>query len=321
MQIEAYTAADTFPLKVLLNDVIVDGRIKPYHIQLYPTNLCNLNCSFCSCANRNKKDVLSLNTIKTIFDKAVICGCKAVTISGGGEPLLHPNINEIIKYIGSLGISVGLVTNGLSFYNIDPFVLNTYVTWCRISHSDTRKWDSKYKRILVDIIMSCREVDWSFSYVVTADVSYEKIASVIQFANQYNFTHVRLVTDLLSIDSVDEMDCIKEYNIEYNIDDTRVIYQGRKEYTRGFRHCLISLLKPIVNADGKLYPCCGVQYALNPSPRDCTEVMCMGDAMDIDLLYARQLYFDGSICDRCYYGEYNTLLYKLTSDIDHKEFV
>jgi len=53
---DSYTAADAFPIKVLKNSILQNGKIKPFHIQLYPTNVCNLNCSFCSCANRNRND-------------------------------------------------------------------------------------------------------------------------------------------------------------------------------------------------------------------------------------------------------------------------
>ena len=55
----SYTAAGTFPVKLLriphLLHRMVDGQyITPYHLQLVPTNRCNLCCEWCSCENENR---------------------------------------------------------------------------------------------------------------------------------------------------------------------------------------------------------------------------------------------------------------------------
>jgi len=55
----SFTAADSMPLKVLLDKDLVhhahhDNRLTPVHIQFLPTNKCNMNCDFCSCAERDQ---------------------------------------------------------------------------------------------------------------------------------------------------------------------------------------------------------------------------------------------------------------------------
>ena len=102
----SYTAADIFPIKVLMDRELQDsikntGMIIPRHIQLAPTNLCNQNCSYCSCDNRSKKDSLSLDEIKGIVNDAKDLGCVAMTITGGGEPLMHSDyLLQILKECG-----------------------------------------------------------------------------------------------------------------------------------------------------------------------------------------------------------------------------
>jgi organic radical activating enzyme len=317
---DSYTAANAFPIKVLKNNIIQDGKIKPFHIQLYPTNVCNLNCSFCSCANRNRSEELPLEDIKEIITQAKNCGCRAATLSGGGEPVLHKNINEILNFILGLDIKIGITSNGIALNRVNTEILNK-ITWLRISHSDLRSFDDKYKKHLSDIIQKCLDVDWSFSYVVTKEINYKTLINVINFANDHKMTHVRIVSDLLDLEEIISMDEIKNYLKSQNIDDSLVIYQGRKNYIHGTKKCLISLLKPVIGPDGKLYSCCGTQYSLSEPTLNCNEIMSMGDAKDLQKIYEDQKYFDGSICVKCYYSDYNIILDKLIEDIEHLEFL
>ena len=321
---ESYTSADTFPIKVLQASQEIlsrTGKIRPYHIQLYPTNLCNLNCSFCSCANRNKTDVLPYSEIKSIVRTAKSLGCRAVTISGGGEPSLHPEINEIIKFISKNGMRVGLTTNGISLDNIANSILNNHVTWLRISHSDLRTFYTPYKEHLYKKLRNCPRVDWGFSYVVTDAINYPVLTEIIKFSNEYNAVYVRLVSDLLQLENIIDMQTIKNNLAHDNVDDSLVIYQGRKQFTYGRKKCLISLLKPVINANGMIYPCCGSQYSTEIPDLSCSDSFSMGSATDLKSLYKNQKYFDGSKCHRCYYDDYNTVLDKLTTRVEHGEFL
>jgi len=86
----SYSAAGAFPIKVLLHDRLIQkirrkGKIMPIHVQLSPTNKCNLNCSFCSCSERDKKLELSYDEIDEIMTKAKACGCESVTITGDAQ--------------------------------------------------------------------------------------------------------------------------------------------------------------------------------------------------------------------------------------------
>jgi len=321
--IESYTAADAFPTKLIQNKNVINmfGRIIPYHIQLYPTNVCNLNCDFCSCANRNNKDELLLEDIKDVVSVAWKLGCKAVTISGGGEPTLHPHINEIIKHITSLGLKVGITTNGVTLNKIDKVNLKENITWLRISHSDLRNWTKDYQVHISDILKYCNSVDWGFSYVITDNINFEMLKDVVSFSNKNNASYVRIVSDLLNLDIIGDMATIREYLHSHNVDDSIVIYQGRKKFHPGAEKCLISLLKPVINADGNIYPCCGVQYARKVPSLNCDTEMSMGPIQNLELIYKEQKYFNGNQCVKCYYNDYNYILNKLTSKVKHEDFL
>lgn len=324
-QIKAsYSAADSLPVKVLLNDKLLqeikDTRvIPPYHVQLIPTNKCNLSCGYCSCSDEDREVELDVREVKKIISELARLGTKSVTITGGGEPLLHSDIEDIIWMILDHSIKVGLVTNGMMLNAIGSSVSG--VTWCRISHSDDREFDGKYYKQLWSVVDNNPCVDWAFSYVVSPEPNLETISRVLEFANDNDFRHVRMVADLLQTDKVD-LGKLRQ-RLEFNgVNDDRVIYQSRNVPEHG-GPCYICCLKPVIGADAKVYPCCGVQYALDEPSRKLADVFCLGDAEDMERIVKQysETPFDGSICKRCYYGSYNRVLKLLFLKVEHADFV
>jgi hypothetical protein len=144
----------------------------------------------------------------------------------------------------------------------------------------------------------------------------------VAFANEHNFTHVRIVGDLLDIEkSALRMNVARAHLLGAGIDDGQVIYQDRGTFVIGAEKCLISLIKPVVSADGGIYPCCGVQYAKDPPGLNYVESMRMGGLEDIDQIWNEQKSFNGSRCVRCYYDDYNSALDMLTMPLSHAEFI
>lgn len=81
-------------------------------------NKCPNKCMFCSsnsCMNRNT--FISLDDFKRVIDYFVSTGGIEELSLSGGEPLLHPNLLEMIGYASKLGIKVTLFTSGIQFAN------------------------------------------------------------------------------------------------------------------------------------------------------------------------------------------------------------
>jgi MoaA/NifB/PqqE/SkfB family radical SAM enzyme len=86
----------------------------PRIINVFVTEDCNFRCPMCHVVNSRQKQhlqMLSFQTIKKIADE--VCNSGVSFQLSGGEPLLHPEIISIIKYLHSKHIPTGLVTNGL----------------------------------------------------------------------------------------------------------------------------------------------------------------------------------------------------------------
>jgi len=82
----------------------------PVLAHVIPMRRCNLSCAYCNEFDDHSKPV-SLETMRARLDRLADLGNSIVTISGG-EPLLHPDLDEIVRHIRRRGMIAGLITNG-----------------------------------------------------------------------------------------------------------------------------------------------------------------------------------------------------------------
>jgi MoaA/NifB/PqqE/SkfB family radical SAM enzyme len=86
------------------------SRRHPIEAQIIPIRRCNLSCSYCNEFDNSSQPVPTQELIHRV-DLLAALGTATITISGG-EPLLHPELDEIIKSVRGHGILAGLITNG-----------------------------------------------------------------------------------------------------------------------------------------------------------------------------------------------------------------
>ena len=82
----------------------------PIDVHLIPIRRCNLACSYCNEFDDFSKPVPTAEMLQRV-DRLGALGTTIITISGG-EPLLHPELEEIIRRVRHHGIIAGLITNG-----------------------------------------------------------------------------------------------------------------------------------------------------------------------------------------------------------------
>jgi MoaA/NifB/PqqE/SkfB family radical SAM enzyme len=82
----------------------------PLLAHIIPMRRCNLACTYCNEFDDFSKPVPVEDMYRRV-DKLGALGTSVVTISGG-EPLLHPQLDEIIRRIRANDMVAGLITNG-----------------------------------------------------------------------------------------------------------------------------------------------------------------------------------------------------------------
>lgn len=109
---------------------------------------CNLNCSYCDSryACDGDSEILEIMTAEEILERVKKIGCRAITVTGG-EPLIHPGIDHLLKLLMKEGYWINVETNGsvvpnisLPYYKGNLFYTMDYKTF---SSGQSDKMDPK----------------------------------------------------------------------------------------------------------------------------------------------------------------------------------
>lgn len=105
----------------------------PLVVEWDTTEVCNLSCPGCISEDLVCNSTsFTRNRLLEIASELYDIGVKAVVLIGGGEPLAHPAVGELIEYLGKHDISIGITTNGCFISNYMDTIAE-YVSWTRVS--------------------------------------------------------------------------------------------------------------------------------------------------------------------------------------------
>src|SRR3954466_8368299 len=82
----------------------------PLLVHVVPIRRCNIDCGYCNEYDKVSDPVPTPEMLARI-DKLATLGTSVVAFSGG-EPMLHPDLDALIRRIRSHGMIAGLITNG-----------------------------------------------------------------------------------------------------------------------------------------------------------------------------------------------------------------
>ncbi len=88
----------------------IKSKHHPILAHIIPMRRCNLSCAYCNEYDKVSDPVPTAEMLRRI-EKLATLGTGIITISGG-EPLLHPDLDEIIRAIRSHGAIATIITNG-----------------------------------------------------------------------------------------------------------------------------------------------------------------------------------------------------------------
>src|SRR3954464_7603400 len=88
----------------------ITDRYHPILVQIVPMRRCNLACTYCNEYDKTS-DPVPLEVMLRRIDRLAELGTSIVTISGG-EPMMHPELDAIIRRIRERDMLAGIITNG-----------------------------------------------------------------------------------------------------------------------------------------------------------------------------------------------------------------
>lgn len=134
-----YSQLKIFYHQEILQHLLKGERCNPVYIRIKPTNKCNHNCSYCHYKNSylelddfDPTDEIPKEKMLETVDSMRELSVKAVTFSGGGEPLLYPYIEETMERVLDSGIDLSIITNG-SLLTGEKAKLLAKGKWVRLS--------------------------------------------------------------------------------------------------------------------------------------------------------------------------------------------
>ena len=111
----------------------------PIYVRIKPTNRCNHDCPTCiympnyySASSMVRAEEMPKEKLFEVVNDLVEMKIKAITWSGGGEPLFHPNIVDAINIARYGNIDQSIISNG-QLLNGDKVAELSDFKWVRIS--------------------------------------------------------------------------------------------------------------------------------------------------------------------------------------------
>src|ERR1044071_4517493 len=95
-----------------LRQAVLNAKpFKPLYIKLKVFYGCNLKCEMCNHWRETREPPISADRFKEVLIELAELGTKKIHISGG-EPMLRPQVPDMVEQASTLGIKVTMTTNG-----------------------------------------------------------------------------------------------------------------------------------------------------------------------------------------------------------------
>jgi MoaA/NifB/PqqE/SkfB family radical SAM enzyme len=157
----------------------------------------------------------------------VDAGVKAVVLIGGGEPLIHPEIDWVIDYLGKNGVKIGITTNGLLIdRHID--VIAKYASWVRISVDAAtpetfkhirpdRSGKSMFNKLISNMVMfaKVKKGTLGYSFMIYSENEFDKAKKNTEAAGFSNVNEIYKAAQIAKKSGCDYFEIKPMYNINH----------------------------------------------------------------------------------------------------------
>ena len=286
------------------------GYGTPISLQAGPTSRCNLNCVFCSNANREKHEDLDIRDIGLLLYQLRGIGLRTVEWTGGGDPTMYEHINEAISLASHLRLEQGMITNGILLTKNMRWDSLKSLKWLRVSMNSLDYVDS--------VTIPLFHGTLGFSYCWNEKTDEEVLGRIADHVRIYNPKYVRIVPDCQATYEEQE-----ENNAKLSLVVRKMghpyFYQA-KHFSRP-ENCWWCYWKPFLLHDGWVYPCSSV--VLNTTSERTFHKNFRWVKMDsLVEHYKRKVSpFDPINCDHCVFRPQNDLCSELRNPNEMCNFV
>lgn len=358
----------------MVRHYIRDGGLPaaPKQVQVVLSDLCNQDCNFCAYrmsgyssnelflgsseaakyGHNNPKRMMSTDRALRLVEEIKRAGCSAIQWTGGGEPTVQPDHEEIFRHSIRLGLRNALVSNGLRWsdtlisqvlpcfdwvrVSLDAGTPGTYAKIRNTAPDNFGKVLGNVSRLANAIHSSGSQCVLGIGWVITPD-NYHEIVEGIEEAASSGAAYVRLsamfnpagaepyakIHDeiLAAIREATDM-----YGQEPDFTIHNLYYDRLEDLVDGppdYRPCAYQHYTAYVGGDLNVYRCCVQSYSkrgmvtATPSIADRPFDEFWADPARAADFAA----FDARGCERCQFQTKNrAMAYILEPTVSHEEF-
>ncbi|RCX16887.1 radical SAM protein with 4Fe4S-binding SPASM domain [Anaerobacterium chartisolvens] len=240
----------------------------PFSVQMYVANVCNFKCSYClqsSDAETLKsmsfqKKLMSLEVYKKCIDgfKALKTRLKVLVLVGWGEPLLHPDIIEMVRYAKSNNIAdkIEILSNAsLLKPAVADRLIEAGLDSLRISIQGLNSGD--YKQVSgvdIDFNEFISNLKYFYHNKKSTNV-YMKIMDIMLKNNEDREEFFRLFGELCDEIAVESLiPVLNEFDYTEFGSDFSTELMGNRIVDTDI--CALPFYSCIIDVDGLVLPCC-----------------------------------------------------------------
>ena len=254
----------------------------PINFELDLTNVCNHKCKECVCDyfQSGDKSYLTQEQAENYITQLAKAGAKSVVFTGGGEPLCHKDVIDIVYHAEIYNLDIGFITNGeLLTDDISDALVNS-CKWIRISldaatpevYEKTHGRGSEVFNKVLDNIKRLVKFKSSSCTVgiafLTTKYSQHEMSSASKIGKELGVDYIQYRPMQLHVDGKFEYDKTDISDVidicrAYSTDNYEVLFSKHKydmmkekNWGRDYDVCHGQQFATVIAADAKMYICC-----------------------------------------------------------------
>ncbi|UCD55350.1 MAG: radical SAM protein [Candidatus Omnitrophota bacterium] len=259
--------------------------IYPIYMEISPTGTCNHRCTYCGLDFMEYQPrYLETDILKERLSELGKLGLKSIMYAGEGEPLLHKDIKDIIKYTKNSGIDTAVTTNGVLFKREIADNTLGYMEWIKVGlDGATRETHAKihrcsgddFDKTLSNIIYAARlkrkekyACALGMQFLLLPENSHEVVA-LAKMARDMGLDylvvkpysqHIQSKTTMYSSLKYSDYAYLADELAKFSTADFNIIFRIHTmkkwdEKRRNYKHCLALPFWSYIDAGGNVWGC------------------------------------------------------------------
>lgn len=164
----------------------VEGDFRPVTADVFLTDYCNNHCGYCRFSHKTGK-YISAETFAALLPRLLNLGVKGIILTGGGEPTINPDFDEICGMLERDGVPYGINTNFNVLHKVAPRFLKISIDEGTAGAYKNSRGVDAFDKVLANVR---KYLEWKHANGVQTRVGVQCVTKSVEQAMQF-YTAVR----------------------------------------------------------------------------------------------------------------------------------